>query len=308
METQFDPLLQVRLLHSFCTVVQTLSMTAAAERIGLSQPAVSQHIQTLERGLGEILFERKGPRLILTPAGETLYALALPLIEALSHLGEDYAAELGRTEGGILRIAAGGSTLLYLLPRYVERFSRLNPEVDIRLDNVTGRDGQGMLRRDEVDFAVGPLLDVPDDLRYRTLFEFSHVLITPTGHPLTRAKQITPELIAAYPLITPPHGGVTAEMIDSMFRKQNTGYKVILETGGWDVIKRYVASGIGCAIVSGICLGPEDVLPAFGLDEWLPSRTYGIVTRAGKFFSPAARLFIESLKPEPIALPWLKHA
>ncbi|HYW75116.1 MAG TPA: LysR family transcriptional regulator [Gammaproteobacteria bacterium] len=300
-----DTLQRAPALRSFCITAQYRSMTVAAERLGLSQPAVSLHVQTLERELGEILFERRGSRLTLTPAGTSLYSLALPVIEALGQLPAHFRAELGRIEGGEVSIAASGSTLLYLLPRYVERFAREHPDVDLRLHNVTGRDGLGLLRRDEADFALGPMLEVPDDLHYEPMFSFSHVLITPPDHPLSKLKAPTPADIAPYPLITPPHHGVTADMIDAMFRLAGVRYRVALETGGWDVIKRYVSLGLGCAIVSGVCLQPDDKLPGFRMDPWLAPRTYGIVVRRGKFLAPAPGRFIEMLKPEPLAMPWL---
>lgn len=295
-------------LRSFCLTAQHGSMTAAAERLGLSQPAVSLHVQKLEREFDEILFERRGSRLRLTPAGTALYKLALPVIEALGHMPADLRAELGRMEGSEVHIAASGSTLLYLLPSYVERFAHEYPDVELRLANVTGRDGLGMLRRDEADFAAGPMLEVPDDLRYQPMFSFSHVLITPPGHPLASGGTPGPAEIAAYPLITPPRHGATADLVDAMFRRAGVGYRVAMETGGWDIIKRYVASGLGCAIVSGVCLESSDTLPAFRLDRWLPPRTYGIVVRRGKILSPAARRFIDTLEPEPIEMPWLTPA
>lgn len=303
-----DPIRRAPALRSFCLVAQYRSMTVAAERLGLSQPAVSLHIQTLERELGEVLFERRGSSLTLTPAGTALHALALPVVEALGQLPADLHAALGRIEGGEIHIAASGSTLLYLLPPYVKRFTQAHGNVKLQLDNVTGRDGLGMLRRDEADFAVGPLLDVPDDMHYQSMFSFSHVFIAPPGHVLADNPAPKPPDMAAFPLITPPRHGVTVDMMDTMFRRANVSYKIVLETGGWDVIKRYVLSGLGCAIVSGVCLESDDNLPAFGLDQWLPPRSYGVVVRRGKFLSPAARRFIEMLKPESRKMPWLFKA
>ena len=66
-----------------------------------------------------------------------------------------------------------------------------------------------------------------------------------------------------------------------------------IEAGGWEVIKRYVARGLGVSIVSSICMTEEDRLVSIPLDAYFPSRTYGVVLRRGKFLSPAARRFLD---------------
>ena len=71
-----------------------------------------------------------------------------------------------------------------------------------------------------------------------------------------------------------------------------------IEAGGWEVIKRYVARGLGVSIVSSICMTEEDRLASIPLGAYFPSRTYGVVLRRGKVLSPAARRFLEMIEPE----------
>lgn len=102
-------------LRAFCQVVRSGSITRAAEQLFLSQPSITLQIQALERELEVTLFERRGPHLKLTPSGESLYALAGPLVDGIDGLPQNFAAHHGLLESGELNIGAGESTILSLL-------------------------------------------------------------------------------------------------------------------------------------------------------------------------------------------------
>ena len=107
---------RLKQLRAFCRAAELGSISLAADSLFLSQPTVSLQIQALERELEITLFERKGPSIRLTPEGATLYELALPLVEGIDNLHQSFSAQFGRLESGELNIAAGESTILYILP------------------------------------------------------------------------------------------------------------------------------------------------------------------------------------------------
>jgi DNA-binding transcriptional LysR family regulator len=80
-----------------------------------------------------------------------------------------------------------------------------------------------------------------------------------------------------------------------VFAQHNTNYKVTLEAGGWEVIKQYVKIGMGISIVTDVCITDKDreELTVLPLDKYFPKRSYGIVTRKGKFLSTPAQRFID---------------
>lgn len=284
-------------LRGFCYAVQTGSISRAAERMFLSQPSVSLQIQALERELNTTLFERRGPRIRLTPEGESLYELALPLVEGIDGLADAFAARKGDVETGELNIAAGESTILYLLPELMRRFTTRYPGIRIRFHNVPGREGLRLLRGDEVDFAVGSIADVPDDIEYRPLYSFDEMLIAPQGHALANRDTLSLEEISRYGFILPPRHLNTLDMVALAFRQHGLEINVRIEAGGWEVIKHCVQLGIGISIVSGVCLTRSDTLVCYSLAEYFPPRTYGVVIRKGKFLSPQAQRYIEHLDP-----------
>ena len=289
---------RLKQLRAFCRVAKAGSISLAAEQLFLSQPTVTLQIQALEREMKITLFERRGPRIELTPEAEVLYHLAQPLVEGIDKLEESFHAHFGRLESGELNIAAGESTILYILPETMKRFAEAYPRIRIKLHNVTGRDGMAMLRADEVDFAVGSMQDVPDDIVYRPSLMFDPTLIMPRGHPLVEKEEVTLEDISAHGMILPPRHLATWRMVELVFSQRGLKPKVSLEAGGWEIIKKYVEIGMGISIVTDVCLTGEERVVRKSLNRYFPRRSYGVVVRRGKFLTPQAKRFIDMLDAE----------
>jgi LysR family transcriptional regulator, putative pyruvate carboxylase regulator len=290
---------KLKQLRAFCHAARLGSVTRAAEALFLSQPAVSLQLGALESEMGVSLFERLGRRLALTREGELLYEIARPLIDGIDGLDGEFRNRLKGLDAGELNIAAGSSTILYLLPPLVQAFRERYPEVQLKLHNVTGMDGLARIRADEVDLAVGSMLDVPNDIDYAATHSFDPMLIAPRDHPLAKKEPLRLEDLSPYGLILPPKRLTTYRLVDLVFQQRRVAYTVALEVGGWEVIKQYVAMGLGISIVTGICLTENDreQLAIRNLREYFPPRSYGIVVRKGKYLSPQARAFVDLVKP-----------
>ena len=147
------------------------------------------------------------------------------------------------------------------------------------------------------------MLDVPADLSYAPVYRFEPMLITPLDHPLATKQDLQLEDLSPNGLILPPKRLTTYRLVDLVFQQNRVPYTVALEVGGWEVIKQYVAMGLGISIVTAICLTEADRqrLAARSLARWFPSRSYGVVMRKGKFLSTQARAFVELIQPELLA-------
>jgi DNA-binding transcriptional LysR family regulator len=286
---------RLKQLRAFCHAARTGSVSAAADKIFLSQPTVSLQIQALEREFDTVLFERRGPKIRLTPEGQLLFQMAEPLVEGMDKLHDAFAVQCGRVDQGVLNIAAGESTILYILPGPVRAFVENYPGIELKVHNVTGRDGLAMLRADEADLAVGSMLEVPDDIVYRPFVTYRPTLITPKDHPLANRQSVTLEEIAPFGLILPPRHLSTWRLVDLVFKQHNLAYRVTLEAGGWEVIKKYVELGLGISIVTDVCLTGSENLSCVSLAQYFPKRSYGIVQRRGKFLSPQTKCFVKIL-------------
>ncbi len=281
-------------LRGFCYAASSGSISKAARRMNLSQPSVSQQIQSLESEMGVTLFFRNGSRIQLTHDGELLFEMAAPVIEQLENLDEQFRQRRLEVDEGHIEIAAGTSTILYFLPRYVDQFRRAHPKIEMRLHNVTGLTGLEQLRAGLVDFAVGPLGMVPEDLEFHPIVSFEPVVITALNHPLAY-KPLSLKEISRYPLILPPRGLSTWSLVDSTFKKHGLSYELAMEVGGWEAIKKYVELDLGISIIISIGITGQEKLEVLPAGEFFPRRTYGVVLRKGRILSPQARLFIDSL-------------
>ena len=282
-------------LRGFCYAASAGSISKAAKRMSLSQPAVSQQIQTLESELNVTLFIRRGARIHLTHDGELLLEMARPLIQDLEHLDKEFHQRRQEIDEGHIEVAAGSSTILYFLPKHVEAFRRAYPKIEVRLQNVTGLEGLQRLRAGLVDFAVGPLMEAPADITFHPIVSYVPVVITCLDHPLVYKPRLTLLEMSRYPLILPPRNLSTWGMVDSTFKKHGLSYQVAMEVGGWEVIKKYVELGLGISVIISIGITGEERLEVIPAGEFFPKRTYGVVLRKGKILTPQAKRFVDLL-------------
>ncbi len=300
MTSAVTPYKQNRLqqLRGFCYAAKHESISRAADAMLLSQPSVSLQIKALEKELGVTLFERRGPRISLTYDGQQLWDLAKPLVEGIDRIEEDFTSRRETEDRGVVNIAAGGSTIQYILPPYVERFMEQHPHVDVRLHNVTGTGGLERLREGAVDFAIGPMLDTPPDIEFHPLVTQEPVLITRRDHPLAKRKRIGLKDMCKHPLIMPPKEQSTYRFVESVFNDRSLDYEVKLEVGGYDVIKQYVRLGLGISIVMSHCIVDGDDLHTAPVGRFFPSRTYGIVLEKGRRISLPAAKFVAEIQSD----------
>lgn len=281
-------------LRGFCYAAATGSISLAAKRMHLSQPSVSQQIQSLENEMAVRLFVRRGSKIRITPDGALLYEMANPLIEQMQNLEAQFRLRRSEVDEGHIEIAAGSSTILYFLPEFVEEFRRLYPRIEVRLHNVTGIEGLEQLRAGLVDFAVGPLMTIPADIEFHPIRTYDPVIITCRGHPLAKMKLSLSE-ISHFPLILPPRGLSTWNLVDTTFRKHHLPYQVAMEVGGWEAIKKYVQLGLGISLIISIGISAHEKLEVIPAGEFFPRRTYGIVLRKGRILPPQANRFVKLL-------------
>ncbi|MEO6968492.1 MAG: LysR family transcriptional regulator substrate-binding protein, partial [Rhodanobacteraceae bacterium] len=117
--------------------------------------------------------------------------------------------------------------------------------------------------------------------------------------PLAAREQVRLEDLSPYGLILPPQRLTTYRLVDLVFQQRKVPYTVAIEVGGWEVIKQYVAMGLGISIVTGICLTKDDAqrLAVRNMRAYFPQRSYGVVMRKGKYLSAEARAFIDLIGP-----------
>ena len=289
---------RLRQLRAFCHAARLGSATRAAEQLAISQPAVSLHIRELEHEMEAVLFERHGPNIALTPAGQRLYSIAQPLVESMDTLAVKFSAGLDDKIAGDLRIAAGPSATAFVLPSYLLRFREEYPEVKLRVRNALVSEGLKLLAAGEADFVLGAEEPLNGEFVFHRSFSYHHVLIVPEDHPLAGSKDVAIEEAARYPAIVPPSNTYERQPEASAARRFVAEASVVMTTSGWGVIKQCVEAGLGIAVVPSMCLAERDRLSVVPLREEHARLAYGVFTPNDRTLSKPAVRFIGMLAPD----------
>lgn len=288
---------RLKQLRAFCHAARLGSITRAAEYIFSSQPAVSQQVRALEDELALALFDRRGPRIDLTPAGEKLYEMAMPVVVGMDRLPDTFAEQFRGEVSGDFQIAAGRATAAYVVPRYLKLFREQFPHTRVNVRTGTGLERLSWLRAYEVDIAFGAMDVVPPDLDFHMIFASCNLLITPTDHPLAGREAVDIREAGRYPAVVHRSNRYVQRIADFILRQHGVAINVAVELDGWNVIKRYVAEGVGISVVPELCLTESDRLWRIRFDRYFPNRRYGVIMRRNESPSLAAERFIRIMDP-----------
>ena len=289
---------RLKQLRAFCQAARLGSISQAAKLIQSSQPAVSLQVRTLEEELGALLFERRGPRISLTRIGESLYKLAMPLVEGMDRLPNTFVEQYHGVVADVLRIGAGQTSATYLLPKYLKQFRERYPETRIHIRTGTGRQRLSWLRAYELDLVLAAMDIPPPDVDFRPIFKSNPMLITSLDHPLAGRDSASIGEVSAYPFVGHTSTQYVRRVAEMILRMHGVAPDVAVEVDGWDVITNYVAAGVGISFVPDLCLVEHDRLWKISFSDHFPRRTYGAVTRRDKLITLAASRFLRIMDPD----------
>jgi LysR family cys regulon transcriptional activator len=246
-------------LHQFRFVQEAvrhdLNLTETAKALSTSQPGISKAILELETELGVDIFARHGKRLrrVTEPGEQVLKSIEVIMREIgnLRRIGEEYSQQ----DAGTLSVATTHSQARYFLPHPIARLRSRFPGVNISLHQGTPDQVARMVIDEiaEIGLATESLSGF-DELVTLPCYEWSHALVMPADHPLTRLERIGLEDLAALPLVSyhPSFSGRTR--VDQAFAARGLKPNIVLEAIDADVIKTYVRLGLGVGIVAEIAL------------------------------------------------------
>jgi DNA-binding transcriptional LysR family regulator len=280
-------------LRCFCAVVENRSFRVAAEQVFRSQPAVSQQLKNLETEVGHTLVERKTGQ--PTPLGKLLYDRARQLLsdmESLTREVDDYA----RSGQGELRVGTSDTTALYVLPPYVRRFTETLPQTRLVIINRNSDAIAQQVLHGELDLGIITLPVHHAELAQQELFKQKLVLVTPAQHALAHRKKITLSDLEDEPMLLLAENRRTGSLLQDYFRQEDFTPQKLLDSGSFEVIKRYIAEGIGVSFLPEAVVDKSDshrlaTIPLPGL----PEVPIGAIWRKGAYRSHAERAFLDLL-------------
>jgi DNA-binding transcriptional LysR family regulator len=276
-------------VRTLAAVAREGSFSRAAQRLHLSQPAVSLHIRALEERLGLPLLRRTGRRAVPTRAGAVLLAHADRAFAELE-AGEHALHALRGRVAGPVRVGTGATASIHLLPPVLGTLRRQHPALELSLVTGDTADIVAGVAAGDLDLAV-VTLPAPGTRRLEVTPFFTDVLvgIGPPDGSRARRRALSPEALTRHPLILYARGGAIRPLIDRWLRAGRARPRVIMELGDVEAIKRLVAAGLGWSVASAVAVEMERRAGGLSVHALRPrlARRLGLVRRRDATPSPA---------------------
>ena len=284
-------------LMIFLAVAEEGSVSRGADRLCISQPAVSKQIAVLEASLRAKLFDRRPKGVRLTDAGELLLGYARRL-SSLEREAEQAMSELQGLARGTLTVGASLTVGAYLMPELLADYSRRYPHIALTLEIANTEVIQGMLRDGRLDLALTEGFADDPDLDAAVFAHDELVAIAPPGHPLLVQAPIPAARLLEEPLILREPGSGTRAVLERALAERGLTVQPRMSLGSTEAVKRAVAAGAGLAVVSRLALSLEletGRLALLPLSDLTLRRPLHRLARRGAHESRAARAFREML-------------
>jgi DNA-binding transcriptional LysR family regulator len=297
--------MQINQITAFLAIAELESFSLAAERLHITQPAVSKRIRQLENTIDAPLFDRIGKRSILTPNGKAFKPHAERILQEL----KSFRTALSRqqaTPSGSLSFATSHHIGLHRLPQALRQFKIRYPRVDLDLHFMDSEDACVAIVNSELELAIVTLPEQSDErLLCEPIWVDRLVVVMASDHPLAGLAEISPVSLLPHAAILPSIGTFTRKIINNLFAGDQQRLNIILETNYLETIKVMVSANLGWSIL------PESMADAtlvrhnlLGLDI---KRPLGIVTRQNRTLSLSSSAMIDLLRHERDEHPGQAH-
>lgn len=243
-----------RQLETFVEVVKLKSFSKAAEKLFITQPTVTNHIQNLENELGTLLINRFGKKITLTDAGNLLYKYAINILNACEMAKFDLASYQGKIQGH-LHVFSSSVPRKYLLPSIIKDFIDTYPDVTFSLSDKDSKEVINGILDGETDFGILGAKYSSNNIKYLDLMDDRLVLITPNSckYPNENFTYVSKDVLFNEKILFREEGSGTRDLIETVFEKAKlpiSKLKIAAYIEDTETIKELVSLGVGVSFLS----------------------------------------------------------
>jgi DNA-binding transcriptional LysR family regulator len=277
--------MDIQNIRAFLMVHQTGSFSRAAEKLFITQPAVSKRVATLEHALGVPLFDRIGKTVQLTSAGSALAPGYQRIVDELDE-SQRIISNLRDTISGVLSLATSHHIGLHRLPPALRRFADEYPEVELQLQFMDSEQACEQVLHGDIELAIVTLpFDVDPRLTLQRVWHDPMHCVAASDHPLAGAGRLTLKQLLKQPAVLPSSNTFTRRLINKALGLDNRT-NILMETNYMETIKVMIATGLGWGVVPDSML--DDSLRVIELKAVEMSRELGVVFHRARTRSSAA--------------------
>lgn len=295
MNTNFSP--TIRQLRAFLAVYQLKKLSAAAQRLFVTQSAVSMLIRQLEEGLDTRLFDRTTRSLKATAAAEQMMSTVERILRDVDSLSNDFR-ELAALERGRVTLAITPTLAAFLLPDAMRAFNEQHPGVRVLVNDCAPDQFISRIIGEHVDFGIGTPERPGPEVEVQRLMRDHLALVCREDHPLVKARVVRWSDLGGHPVITVRPGYGVRPLIDGTAAEAGVALDVVNEVSFLSTAIWMTAAGMGASIMPSAFARAEadPSLVIKVLSSPRVARDISIVTKRGHSLSAAARAFIDALK------------
>ncbi|RTD91006.1 LysR family transcriptional regulator [Variovorax atrisoli] len=295
MNANFSP--TIRQLRAFLAVYQLKKLSAAAQRLFVTQSAVSMLIRQLEEGLDTRLFDRTTRSLKATAAAEQMMVTVERILRDVDSLSNDFR-ELAALERGRVTLAITPTLAAFLLPDAMRAFNEQHPGVRVLVNDCAPDQFVSRIIGEHVDFGIGTPERPGAEVEVQRLMRDHLALVCREDHPLAKSRVVRWSDLAGHPLITVRPGYGVRPLIDGTAAEAGVALDVVNEVSFLSTAIWMTAAGMGASIMPSAFARAEadPSLVIKVLSSPRVARDISIVTKRGHSLSAAARAFVEALK------------
>ena len=290
-----DKTLNLDQLKSFGLVIETGSFSAAADRLGLTQPAISLQVRQLERRLAVRLVERVGKRARATPAGMELLRHAHHIETAVDNAFDALADHASGVTGRV-RLGTGATACLHFLPAVLRALREEFPALGIVVSTGNTEDHVRKVEENSIDLALVTLPAAGRSLSVTPVLDDEFVAIGRSDLAPLKAR-VTPADLGALPLVLFEPAANTRKLVDRWFAAEGLQPQPVMELGSVEAMKEMVAAGLGFGIVPRMAMTGRGAHPDLKISRLAPRmhRTLAIVIRRDKPVNKALRVVFDAI-------------
>jgi DNA-binding transcriptional LysR family regulator len=285
-------------LEAFLQVAGQRSFSRAAEALRLTQPSVTARIQSLERDLGETLFERNGRGVSLTEAGSAFMPHAQRVLKALQD-GRDAIQSLQQLELGTLRLAAAPTIGTYVLPGLLKEFRERYPGIEVSVRTEYSDQIVQMVLADDVQVGLERAISHADCVTV-PLYEDEVVLVASQQHPFAARGTASVEDLSGQALIMFNRGSSYYTLVDNALRQAGAPVSPAMELDNMEAAKKMVQEGLGIAMLPKVAVERElqqgELRQIRVRGMTMPRRQIALIYRRGRALSRSAQAFVRLLE------------
>ena len=292
--------MKLQQLRCISQIVQSeFNISKASEVLNTSQPGVSKQIKLLEDEIGIKIFQRNGKRLVgLTDPGKKVFGSIEVILQESNNI-KVISEEYIQKDQGTFTIATTHTQARYKLPKVVEEFVKKYPKINLNIHQGNPSQVTEQIISGEADVGIATeSINLSEDIHTIPCYQWNRCIVMPKNHPLTKARRITLEDLALYPMITYDYAFTGSTIVSEVFKNANIEPNIMLTAIDADVIKTYVSLNMGIGLIAEMAFDASTDHPMVSRDvsHLFPlSTTYIGIRRENflrKYTSDFIRMFI----------------